>query len=526
MLDDKKKNAYRKILKQERAVNPPYLTVAGWSVLAIVFLMGLFACIFHVLQQPELVVFLATIFACTLGFLALDYAVSLLSWRAFRSRLLSLSVHVDASHVVSGRQFVIELEVCNRLPWRVCVEALCWDCTAHIRIADALDGVYALGAGSQYCLRFQAEGVRFGNGRILGVALLMTDLLRLFRYEVHIEQNRPVRVFPERVSRAKLASFLARSGMGRRGRSAHESEDLEGIRPFVSGDRLKHIVWRGYAKRQELEVYRRARLAHRRIVMLVDAGPQMRVFGADAPCGLMRVHAWIARLAGAFDEVAVIACDECGGEWIAKNVYPPKAVTMFETWLFGRLAQQPEDWSVPAWSEAVNALYADFKVYRRVDFSKYVKGRKLIDLDGLLEYARAQWAEELLAAGQYEAASGMMKMPFDKVLRRLISERCDMAKDSLDPDPPALRLDKAWPMLQAYLDGHPGIPILWFSCFSSPASEPLLREISAAVAGRHDLVCVELPMPEFALNFSAREGEAHREAYRKCLGRSVKFMTI
>ncbi|MBQ4359870.1 MAG: DUF58 domain-containing protein [Proteobacteria bacterium] len=522
-----KKTRYIQILKEDRAVNPPYLTGSGCVVLATLFVLAVAACAFFVMQLHDMVVCIAALSACILAGLALDYAWSLLTWRAFRQKLIDLKVAIGTDHPVAGRHFGVRLELSNRLPWQIFVEALCWDSTAHIRIADNLAGMHALDAGARYSVSFKADALRFGSGKLLGVALLMTDRFGLFRYEVHVELNIPVRVFPGRVSAKRASGFLAQSGIGRRGRSARVSEEIDGVRPFMNGDRLKRIAWRGFAKHQELVSFRQARLAHRRAVCLVDAGPHMRVFGADAPCGLMRVYAWLASLAGAFDELSILAFDENGADWIVREVHPRKAVSQLENWLFARLECSPgRNWSENEWEAAVNALYHDFKIYRRVDFSKQSKGRRMIDLAGLLAYARASWAEEMLENQQPEAASQAISMSYENALTRLIRQRCDIGEDTLSPDPPAPRLDKAWQTLMPYLATHPDMPVLWFSCYTAGASETLLREMTGWLAGKHDLACLAMPMPVFALNFSKRGGEYQRELYQQNLGRCAKFFTV
>ncbi len=526
MTDNHSHHNYIKILKRERAVNPPYLTLFGGVTLAMLFCMCVAACVLYVMQMHDLVVFFSAVVACILGMLSLDYAWALLTWRAFRHRLVCLDVHPGPKHPVVGSRFRIRLELRNSLPWRVLLEALCWDTTAHIRIADALDGAHALAPGACYEIAFQADAVRFGNGRILGVALLLTDRFGLFRYEVHIEQDVQIKVFPERVPGRKMAAFLEQTGLGKRGRSARESEEIDGVRPFMNGDRIKRIVWRGYAKRHELMAFRQARLAHRNAVCLIDAGPHMRVFGKDAPCGLMLAYVWLSRIAAAFDQVSVLAFDEHGAEWLVRDMQPEKALAKLETWLFSCLECSPgHNWAEENWEIAANALYRDFKVYRRVDFSKQSKGRKVIDLAGLLEYARALKAEEMLETGQPEAASQVIKTPYDKVLAMLISQRCDLGEALLSPDPPDPRLDNAWMLLKSCLARQTGVPILWFSCFSSGASETLLREMSGKVSGKHDMVCISLPMPGFALNFSVRKGAAQREVFQKTLGNCAKFFS-
>jgi hypothetical protein len=87
-------------------------------------------------------------------------------------------------------------------------------------------------------------------------------------------------------------------------------------------------------------------------------------------------------------------------------------------------------------------------------------------------------------------------------------------------------LDKAWQVLMPYLATHPDMPVLWFSCYTAGASETLLREMTGWLAGKHDLACLAMPMPVFALNFSKRGGEYQRELYQQNRGRCAKFFMV
>lgn len=75
--------------------------------------------------------------------------------------------------------------------------------------------------------------------------------------------------------------------------------DVDGLAPYMPGDDIRMIDWRGFARTNQLRVKEREREAHSAVMLIVDLGPHMRFGTRDGSLALraslaLAGHAWIA----------------------------------------------------------------------------------------------------------------------------------------------------------------------------------------------------------------------------------------
>jgi uncharacterized protein (DUF58 family) len=163
--------------------------------------------------------------------------------------------------------------------------------------------------GETHTLHRDLRCTRFGAHEVSEVRLRSGDALGLVARDMRVAVHRLLRVYPhpERLSTAlRPLQTQVRSG-NRRSRALGSGVEFAGIRPFVPGDRPRHVNWRLSTRRNLLHVNEFHPERNAEVVMLLDSFSD--VGGPVDSTLALGVHA-AGALAGAFlaerDRVGVV----------------------------------------------------------------------------------------------------------------------------------------------------------------------------------------------------------------------------
>jgi uncharacterized protein (DUF58 family) len=135
-----------------------------------------------------------------------------------------------------------------------------------------------LADGRHYELVVPLTCTRWGGFPVGRLVLRMHDAFGLFRHETVLDRAVPLKVYPQeetlrtllrpRETQVFLGNYVARQ----RG----EGIEFADLRPFVPGDRVRHVNWRASARRRELWVNERHPERNADVVVFVDSFAEAR----------------------------------------------------------------------------------------------------------------------------------------------------------------------------------------------------------------------------------------------------------
>jgi uncharacterized protein (DUF58 family) len=217
-------------------------------------------------RRPELVA-LAAPFAVTAatGLVlvrrpSIDAQVELERERALEGEEVEVRVSLFAEH---GAERV---EVLLELPREVAVVE--GDNPRLIRLAD----------GERRELTYRLSCKRWGAFRIGRVYLRTHDAFGLFRHETALDRRQSLKVYPSEESVRTLLRPLETQVFAGNYVARQKSEGIEfaDLRPFVPGDRVRHVNWRASARRGELWVNEHHAERNADVVILLDSFAEAR----------------------------------------------------------------------------------------------------------------------------------------------------------------------------------------------------------------------------------------------------------
>jgi uncharacterized protein (DUF58 family) len=212
-------------------------------------------------RRPELVA-VATPFAllCGVGLVLaraprLRVDVELSTERALEGEKVEIRVTVDAD--VGAERTELLLELPRRLVAREGANP------ALLRIAD----------DSQCEQTFSVRCARWGAFRVGRVYLRTQDAFGLFRYEGVVDRRLPLKVYPSEESVRNLLQPLETQVFSGNHVARQKGEGIEfaDLRPFVPGDRIRHVNWRASARRGELWINEHHAERNADVVILLDS---------------------------------------------------------------------------------------------------------------------------------------------------------------------------------------------------------------------------------------------------------------
>ena len=217
-------------------------------------------------RRPELVVLAAPFtLAAAVGLLlarrpSIDAEIELERDRALEGDELDVRVSLQAE---LGAERV---EVLLELPHELLVEA--GENPLSVRLAD----------GERRELRFRVCCGRWGAFRLGRVYLRTQDAFGLLRHETVLDRRVPLKVYPSGEAVRDLLRPLETQVFSGNHVSRQKAEGIEfaDLRPFVPGDRVRHVNWRASARRGELWVNEHHAERNADVVILLDSFAEAR----------------------------------------------------------------------------------------------------------------------------------------------------------------------------------------------------------------------------------------------------------
>lgn len=523
---------YKRILIDEPANNPPYLTRRGARIVLGIITASGFAVWAQAAQWQELAAFLAGVAATLCLIMAWFYARNLLIWRAMQTENLCFSADVDKETLYPGATFKVEFRFINRLPFALSVDAICWDYTQNLSV-DLRSDAICVSKTTDLGISFEGKAIAIGHGYLFGVGMILSDGAGIFRMENHVELNLAVNVYPKRPERFKSRTHdhpLVQLIEDKLKTSIHDG-DLEIIRPWQNTDSIRQILWRGYARHLDMQTIERSHHQESSLLCLIDSGVYMRLTRPDKSCNLADCVEYLSECISLFETATIVTYDEYCPRVIARQQSSQRAFERLEKWLLDTL-----DWRAPSksdphqmeiWSVAATQLYRDFKLYKGVDFIKRSGKKSKIDLQGLVQWAMADMASKALAQNDVIGASQILHESYDKQLVSLIRQRCRMPQSTLMPENPVPELSRVMPLIEKQIRSGASQTFIWFSDFAMPVDAPLIRSIGKLLrASDSASLAVFMPMPRHSLNFNWRKGELFRDLNRAKLGNQFEVLEM
>jgi uncharacterized protein (DUF58 family) len=217
-------------------------------------------------RRPELVVVAAPFaLAAALGLLLarpsrIDAEVELVAERALEGDELDVRVTLAAD--VGAERVEVLLQLPRRL---VLLEGVN---PVQIRLAD----------GERRELAYRLRCARWGAFRIGRIYLRTHDWFGLFRREIVLDRRVPLKVYPsEEDVRHLLRPIETQVFAGNHvARQRGEGIEFADLRPFVPGDRIRHVNWRASARRGELWINEHHAERNADVVILLDSFAEAR----------------------------------------------------------------------------------------------------------------------------------------------------------------------------------------------------------------------------------------------------------
>jgi len=239
-------------------VRPKLPAYAGLAALALLAALAT--------RRPELVV-VAAPFALSAALALLldrkpsvDAEIELAAERTLEGDELDVRVTLVAD---AGAERV---EVLLELPRELVV--VDGDNPVQLRLAD----------GERRELAFRVRCTRWGAYRIGRIYLRTHDWFGLFSHEAALDRRLPLKVYPsEENVRSLLRPLETQVFSGNHvARQKGEGIEFADLRPFVPGDRIRHVNWRASARRGELWINEHHAERNADVVILLDSFAEAR----------------------------------------------------------------------------------------------------------------------------------------------------------------------------------------------------------------------------------------------------------
>ncbi|HKC22496.1 MAG TPA: DUF58 domain-containing protein [Gaiellaceae bacterium] len=139
---------------------------------------------------------------------------------------------------------------------------------AQLRLAD----------GERRELRFRLRCARWGAFRVGRIYLRAHDPFGLFVHETTLDRRQPLKVYPSEEHVRDLLKPLETQVFAGNHVAREKGEGIEfaDLRPFVPGDRIRHVNWRATARRGELWINEHHAERNADVVLLLDSFAEAR----------------------------------------------------------------------------------------------------------------------------------------------------------------------------------------------------------------------------------------------------------
>jgi uncharacterized protein (DUF58 family) len=218
-------------------------------------------------RRPELVALAAPF--------ALTAAVAPLLVRTPR---VGLDVALSAERVLEGSEVEVRLTLTADVGAER-VETLL-ELPRQLELIDGRNPILLrLRDGQREELTYRFRCARWGAFRVGRVHLRTSDAFAAFRHEATLDERLPLRVYPTDESVRELLRPLETQVFAGNHVAREKAEGIEfaDLRPFVPGDRIRHVNWRASARRGELWVNEHHAERNADVVILLDSFAEARV---------------------------------------------------------------------------------------------------------------------------------------------------------------------------------------------------------------------------------------------------------
>jgi uncharacterized protein (DUF58 family) len=259
-----------------RSASPKLGAYAGLAALGLLAALAT--------RRPELVALAAPF--------ALVAAVGLLS---LRRPEISVETNVERERALEGDEVEVRIaleaaagaervEVLLELPRELTVEGGHNPRVLHLADGERRELSYRLGCN------------RWGGFRIGRVYLRAHDAFGLFRHETVVDRRQPLKVYPtEEALRNLLRPLETQVSAGNHvARQKGTGIEFADLRPFVAGDRVRHVNWRASARRGELWVNEHHAERNADVVIFLDSFAEARRGGHSTLDPALRAAASLA----------------------------------------------------------------------------------------------------------------------------------------------------------------------------------------------------------------------------------------
>ena len=509
----------------------PYLTPAGVFVLMLIVGCGIATVILMALDLDGLAGLFGAVTSCLCFFIALVHGYLLLVWRSVYMNRIRIYTHIGVAHLYPASEFEIQYGVKSNLSLPVFIEAMRWDCSPQIEVQYSSDLSHWIPGRCEVKSSCRAQTKAVGNAAIFGCGVIFTDPLNLMRAEIHVEVGDEIEILPARAhdSQNTEEDLMPLLKKWRRCMQL-QSIEPESVRAYQNGDWIRRIMWRGYARTQELAVWQPQKIPPGNLVCLIDAGPRMRVCSAPGSLNnqIVEVVKKIAVCAGMFDSVSVIIYHETGAEMVVKNESPRNALDILDKWclksLRWRMPDFTQSFDKSRWHSDVLRLWQCYRLYKGVDF-RQKQNPNVIDLKKLVDWARTDLMYTAIQQNDVKRVARLRYMSEQTVLEDLMRFWCRAPENLLAPKPVRSMIDEGLFLLRDLLLQNEISNLIWFSDFADDISKKSLNFVIRLLSEASvDAIGVVMEMPIHQLNFIAKLGTVCQVGNTHKLSEAMSFV--
>ena len=386
----------------------PRLTTRGMVVLIAILALHVAAFLFANLFPGAFGVFLAAAAAFSLSAYSAAYAASLVTWRKARFGALdhALSNDITRFRLAPGQPVPLRFELRNSLSEPANIRKLTFISTSHLRIEPVTR--LGLKARTTASLKPDARLAKRGPASIYAISAELVGAAGLFVSDLVVVHQFDLDFLAD-------SAALSKTRFPRR-RDANGEPEFDTIRPYLRGDALNRIFWRGFAKTGDLftRVFTPQQTA-RHIAVLIDATPAMTHSDDGSSSLLFELLPEIKALSLSADEVTHVLCTHDTCRVLTRRARPSLTLeTLDDVCLKAHLFRAPQS----GWAPVVQALWFDIAFAHGLDFSFTIDNRVMIDTRAMLQWMRAELVQTHTALSQH-----LIKAPDTEIASLYIRER-------------------------------------------------------------------------------------------------------
>lgn len=488
----KKQDEFQKILLNSPDNLSPYFVKNGFTALSIAASCLLISALDDAVLSPRNAQILLGSAMALFIICAIQYAFSVLTWRAFRLHRVAFELHLKNKTWTENSCDQLEICITNTLPWKVAIEALRLDHTPHIEIDPPLDPILL---PPKSCVSFSCamRAKMPGPAACIGIAIAAADALHFFRSEAHIEYYLPLDIYPANHSRFEFISRISNKLCRLAQSESPQNSDDENIefKRYERGDNVRNLHWRTYAKHRELIVRRATCTAPKHLCLCLDTYALDGNTLAPSPTPFDYAKQILEETQSDFQIYSILVLGFAARRYADavpfQQAYDVLDKALLETLLHKLAPHTPKTPQALQNSPFALALARDLRLYNYVDFTRETsvspntnaknppKNALSVDLDALFLWYKWFNAERCsknssLPIHPQTPQYAFPPIPFETAMTAIASTR----KNWPPPQKNALSFRQAYQNLANTIghDASPDTALVWISPFDfSPIRE-------------------------------------------------------